>query len=95
MNQETAEAMLQATLQEYRRRSYQALIPLIGQNDVREVGAPDGTRYVLEVSVLWDGEPGGAIRVLGSIDDGGLRAFWPMTRDFIRNPDGSFTGEAP
>jgi hypothetical protein len=95
MNKETAEVVLQATMQEYRQRSYQALTQLVGQNDVREAGAPDGTRYVLEVTVLWDAEPGGGIRVIGSIDDGRLRAFWPLTRDFIRNPDGSFTGEAP
>ena len=95
MNEETAEAILQATMKEYRRRSYQALTQFVGQNEVREVGAPDWTQYVLEVTVLWDAEPGGGIRVIGSIDDGRLRAFSPLTRDFIRNPDGSFTGEAP
>jgi hypothetical protein len=95
MNEETAEPILQATMKEYRGRSYEALLHFVGQNDVREVEAPDGSRYVVEATVLWDGEPGGSIRVIGSIDDGGLRAFRPLTRDFIRNPDGSFAAEVP
>lgn len=35
----------------------------------------------------------GAIRVIGSIDDGGWRAFRPLSDDFIRAPDGTFVGE--
>jgi hypothetical protein len=31
--------------------------------------------------------------VLGSIDDGGWRAFAPLTRSFIKSPDGTFVGE--
>ena len=27
------------------------------------------------------------------VDDGGLRAFVPLTEDFIMAPDGSFIGE--
>jgi hypothetical protein len=95
MDEETAEAILNASMKDYRRRPYEALTELVGQNDVREVEAPDGTRYQVELTVLWNDRPGEAIRVLGSIDDGRLRAFWPLTRDFIRNPDGSFGGETP
>jgi len=39
------------------------------------------------------GQPGGAVRVLGSIDDGGLRSFWRISQDFILAPDGKFVGE--
>jgi hypothetical protein len=28
-----------------------------------------------------------------SIDDGGLRAFYPITEDFIMSPSGAFVGE--
>jgi hypothetical protein len=31
--------------------------------------------------------------VLGSIDDGGWRAFKPLCRDFIKAPDGSAVKE--
>jgi hypothetical protein len=93
MDEDTARSILGAAMREYRGRPYQALAAIVGQADVREVRAPDGTRYQLEVQVLWDEKPGGALRVLGAIDDGRLRAFWPLTLDFIRNPDGTFAGE--
>jgi hypothetical protein len=47
----------------------------------------------LDVLVYWDGEPGGNVRVIGTIDDGGARAFVPMSDDFIKAPDGSFVSE--
>jgi hypothetical protein len=48
----------------------------------------------VEVLALWDeGRPGGNLRVMVSIDDGGWRAFKPLTEDFIIAPDGSFVGE--
>jgi len=92
MDEDTARSILSAALQEYRGTPYQGLAGIVGQLDVREVRAPDGTRYQLEFQVLWDGKTGGAVRVLGAIDDGGLRAFRPLTLDFIRNPDGSYSG---
>jgi hypothetical protein len=30
---------------------------------------------------------------MGSIDDGGWRAFVPISRSFIKSADGSFVGE--
>jgi hypothetical protein len=35
------------------------------------------------------------ILVVGSIDDGGLRAFFPLSSSFIMARDGTFVGEAP
>jgi hypothetical protein len=31
--------------------------------------------------------------VIVNVDDGGFRAFVPLTADFIVGPDGSFVGE--
>jgi hypothetical protein len=42
------------------------------------------------VDVVWDDQPGGAVRVLGAIDDSGWRAFVLLCEDFIKAPDGSF-----
>jgi len=36
--------------------------------------------------VFWDGRPGGDIRVLASIDDGGWRAFFPLTETLVVTP---------
>jgi hypothetical protein len=44
--------------------------------------------------LYWDGERGGNVRVISTIDDGGLRAFVPLSDSFIKAADGSFVGEA-
>jgi hypothetical protein len=45
------------------------------------------------VEVHWDDRPGGALRVLGTIDDGGWRALKPLCDDLLLAPDGRFVGE--
>ena len=48
-----------------------------------------GVAYQVEVTAVWEGPAGGAIRVLGAIDDGTFRAaFRPVTDDFVKHPDG-------
>jgi len=50
--------------------------------------------YQVEIDVFWDDKPGGAVRVLGMIDDGGWRAFMPMCEAFGKAPYVSFVDEA-
>jgi hypothetical protein len=78
-----------------RQRSYSQLRRSVESRDVEtlEVRGTSGTVYQLEINFFWDNEPRGTIRVLVSIDDGGWRAFSPITEDFILAPDGSFVGE--
>lgn len=52
-----------------------------------------GAAYQFEIEVFWDDKPGGDVRVMGSIDDGGLRAFLPLCEAFIMSPSGRFVGE--
>jgi hypothetical protein len=54
---------------------------------------PTDRRYQLELVCVWDSQPRGDVRVMASIDDGGLRAFVPLGRDFIKRPDGIVVGE--
>ena len=77
-----------------RRVPYDALIQqYLNQPAGFEVTGASGRRYQVEVEAFWDsGEPGD-LRVLVAIDDGGLRAFAPMTTGFIVASDGSFVGE--
>jgi hypothetical protein len=93
VNNEEAVAILRDHLQIYRRRSYAELVALRGKPQVTKVDGSSGTKYQLEVDVNWDDRPGGNIRVLGAIDDGGSRAFKPLTHDFILAPNGVFVGE--
>jgi hypothetical protein len=52
-----------------------------------EVTGCSGTAFQIEIQILWDGKPNGDVRVLGAIDDGGWRAFLPLTSDLIVKQD--------
>ncbi len=94
MNNEEAMRVLDRELAVLREESYAALVDRIRAGPVvYERPGTGGTRYQLEIQVLWDDRTGGNVRVIGSIDDGGWRAFVPLTRSFIKAADGSFVGE--
>ena len=49
---------------------------------------PSGTEYQIEIQIRWDHKPHGAVRVMGTIDDGTFRgAFRPVCEDLIVTPD--------
>jgi hypothetical protein len=94
MDKVEATQVLATELAKFREQPYDDLVAMVDSSKrTVEVVAPSGTRYYLDVLVYWDGEPGGNVRVTGTIDDGGARAFVPLSDDFIRAPDGSFVGE--
>lgn len=93
MDTNEANAVLAEWFEPWRAQPYAALVARIG-GDPLTAQVARGTRiYQLELECYWDGSPGGDVRVLGSIDDGGLRAFVPVTLDFIRSHDERFVGE--
>jgi hypothetical protein len=94
MNVSVARDLLLLELSAWRTRSYAELVKSIRHTHCAEATGVDGKRYQIEVEVFWDSKPGGAVRVMGAIDDGGFRAFRPHTEDFIMAPDGSFIGES-
>jgi hypothetical protein len=93
MDEETARELLRAALTEYRARSYADLVRGIGRPDVRTTKGPDGREYQIEIEAMWDDRPGGAVRVIGAVDDGSWRAFLPLSDDFLMTPEGRFVGE--
>jgi len=66
---------------------------LLNEVDAYQVEGPSGTKYQIEIQAIWDREPNGNLRVMGGIDDGGLRACLPLTDDFILSPSGEFIDE--
>jgi tRNA U54 and U55 pseudouridine synthase Pus10 len=63
-------------------------------NNNKEVVGADGETYQLEVDVHWDEKKGQDIRVFVSADDGrGWPSLAPLTRSFIKRPDGTLVGE--
>lgn len=93
MDHQAAYALIDDWLTELRRRSYDDLASLIGHPQTKLGHAEDGKEYQLEAEVFWDSKKGGDLRVMVACDDGGWRAFKPLTDDFIMAPDGSFIGE--
>lgn len=93
MDHQIAYALIDEQLKHLRQRTYQELVALIGHPNTISAMGKDDKAYQLETQVFWDDRKGGDIRVMVSADDGGLRAFMPLTDDFIMTPDGSFVGE--
>ena len=90
MDKQEARSILAEQLAAYRKRSYTDLVAMIGRGEHFEVIGPSGMWYQVEVEVFWDHKPDRAVRVMGAIDDGGIRAFVPLTDSFIMAPDGTF-----
>ena len=93
MDKVEATKLLTNKLAEYRELSYDQRVAKIGNDDYLEVIGASGTKYQIEVQFMWYRKPGGDARVSDGIDDGGLRAFFPLCQDFIVSPGGRFVGE--
>ena len=93
MNKDEAKSLLSQELSRYRELPYAELFSLIDHSETLERAAPSGVIYQIEMQVFVDDVPLQTLRVMGSIDDGGWRAFSPLSDDFILAPDGSFVGE--
>lgn len=93
MNKEEARSILVDSMERYRKRTYSELRCMIGDVENDNVVGQSRTEYQLEFQVVWDDMPDGDLRVVASIDDGGLRAFMPLTESFIMNPFGEFVDE--
>lgn len=88
-----ARRLLDEHLDRVVRRGRDALAAGLGDVEAVEVSGPSGIHWQIETEVLWDGEEGGDLRVVASIDDGGLpRSIVPITQDRVVGPGG---GEAP
>jgi hypothetical protein len=95
VNDEEATRILDGVVAELRREPYEILAArYLHESDQRTVVAESGVLYQVEVQAFWDSprQPGN-LRVIVAIDDGGWRAFRPLSADFIVASDGSFVGE--
>lgn len=93
MDKNEAQAVLGRELTSYRSKTYLELVELMGEIFAYEKEASSGRSYQIEIQVVWDLKEGGDIRVIGSVDDGGWRAFFPLTYGFLMNSDGRIVGE--
>jgi hypothetical protein len=95
MNKAEAKAILATELAKYRAKPYRELVDLVGNSHRTEITAASGTWYQIAVQGLWDDpkKPNDVVRIAGAIDDGGVRAYVPLTDSFLVAPNGEFVGE--
>ena len=86
MDRVEAKWLLLRSLAEYRQYDYEQLLELMGEPRCVELVAASGREYHVEFEPIWDAQPNGDIRVLGSIYDYGWRTFVPLTYDFLVSP---------
>ncbi len=93
MNKPEAKKIIADQLKPFREKPYAELINMIKQKPLTyEVRGPSGALYQIEIQAFWD-HPNGDVRIMGSIDDGGLSAYSPINDDFIKSATGEFVGE--
>jgi hypothetical protein len=70
---------------------YTELVPLVESRHVEnfKICGVSGTTYQVEVQFFWDDKQKRNVRVVGSIDDGGIRAFVPVTQTLLISPSES------
>lgn len=86
MNEREARDELRKVLDALEASGYPSLRGWVDTNEAFEAKAESGSVYQFEITILWDHKPEGAIRVLGSIDDGGIRAFFPLSESRLVPP---------
>jgi hypothetical protein len=85
MDKAEAQKILSEQLARFDGRSHSELAPLVKSQRVEayEVRGVSGAAYQIEIQFFWDDRPGDTIRVMGSIDDGGICAFVPLTDSLL------------
>jgi hypothetical protein len=79
--------LLNEILRGYEAMSYSELAELVGSVTTQLSTGKTGKRYQVEVQLFWDTGEAGDIRVIATIDEGGLSAFFPTaTGTLIRAP---------
>ena len=93
MNIGEAQRVLGEQLAKLRTLPYRDLVARVDSVFTEEIVRDSERSWQLEIEVVWDDEPDGNVRVIASIDDGGLRAFVPLTDSFVKAPSGEFVDE--
>ncbi len=85
MDKFAAQKILRQQLARFSGCSHSELVPLVEVQRVEtyELLSENGTTYQIEIQFFWDDRAGDTIRVMGSIDDGRISAFVPLTESLL------------
>jgi len=93
MNREEALQALNLEVTRLRGRTHAELIAFIDTPAHFEHVGKSGRTYQVDVGATWDDKPGQVLRLFFSVDDGGLRAYLPLTKSALVPPDEAFDGD--
>lgn len=83
--------LLEPILKEYAKHDYEYWKERIENEPITfQNNTSDGRVYQVEILSFWDNASNGHIRIVFSIDDGGWRAWVPVTQTLLLSPDGSY-----
>ena len=92
MSDEEAKGILNAEFLKLRATGYSDLVDLLADKKVEsEVTGLSGEVYHVELEAYWDDDSHSDLRVVASIDDGGMRLLLPFTDSFTISPSGLIT----
>ena len=92
MSDEEAKGVLRAEFLRLQKAGYADLVGrFAGKQERSDVTSLSGATYHVELEGFWDDKEQRNLRVVASIDDGGLRAFLPFTDAFTISLSGSIT----
>ena len=88
-NKEEARNELRRIVSAHEGRPYAFWVEHVAQTKRLEFRSSTATSYQATIEAVWDAEPGGAVRVLVALDDGGMGAYYPLTDSLlIQKPHG-------
>jgi hypothetical protein len=94
VDKEEARGIALAQVSDLRRMGWEQLRDCyLKSPETIEVSGESGAVYQVQTQAVWDSGADGDLRVMVAVDDGGWRAFLPLSEDFIIAPDGSFVDE--
>jgi len=92
VSDEEAKGVLRAEFLKLQAVGYDELAArLAGKQERSDVVALSGATYHVELEGFWDDKEQRDLRVVASIDDGGLRVLLPFTDAFTISPSGLIT----
>jgi hypothetical protein len=96
VSDEEAKGILTSEFLKLRALNYQDLVDRLADEVERfDAVGLSGKTYNVELQGYWDDDEHHNLRVIASIDDGGLRTFLPFTDAFTISPTGTITDHSP
>jgi len=77
---------LQALVAKHAGGTYVFWAQHVGRVKRVEFTAPSGIWYQATIEPIWDDKPGGVLRILFALDDGGVGAYHPLTDSLLVDP---------